>query len=711
MPLIDDDFLQQSTGHGTGTSVAVSLPAGTTAGMTVLVFIYAGTTNGVTGVASGFISDGGRMYRRSNVGAGETGPWTFTLALSGNWAYYAMEVDNLDLTDPFDGTETVASSGTTNNGATRSTNTTLAATGSEGVAFAFFLANKAASGDVQSWAGYTNSFSEVLESAPAGTGWQIAVARKYISGFVTHQTTATFTTSVASATTQGTIVTYRSAQASINAPLAYLTGFEFGTHGGWGNAGVPPAAGSPTGDAASSGAGQLGTTILVQAGSARNGGYGLRLTPSASSAQVPFSNAEVGAGVSRLAVGFNIRPVSASGVVVMAALVTSSGTNLELVYDATTEKLGLRWTGGTASYQTGTTPLNAWAWVDIRFIGNAPYHADWSIETGTGDGSQTSPSDPAAGSASSVYLLLGAVSTATFTADYDDVVISRHVVAHPLGPHVVRILAPETTGATVSGTAANFKRFTSNGTLTAPDGTEGALLDDIPPTVSASSDGVVQVTAAASDYIQIPMTTYTLAADEVIAGVRAFASLWGGTGTGTGTLGFRGHDGTAETTFVAASTSFDPDSLTAISATYPLWYTAIWGVGTAWNQTKLNAAALRGGFSTDATPDMGFSCMGLEVATRTVPTPVVVHRLTDDEDPEAVAAVVTEQLHPYNSAVRTFTVSNNHHTRTAEFRFYESGGAEHASSPVVVAPTDPPVDLPIAAEAFGQIESTTFGWQ
>ena len=73
--------------------------------------------------------------------------------------------------------------------------------------------------------------------------------------------------------------------------------------------------------------------------------------------------------------------------------------------------------------------------------------------------------------------------------------------------------------------------------------------------------------------------------------------------------------------------------------------------------------------------------------------------------------VVTEQLHPYNSAVRTFTVSNNDHTRTAEFRFYESGGAEHASSPVVVAPTDPPVDLPIAAEAFGEIESTTFGWQ
>ena len=37
--------------------------------------------------------------------------------------------------------------------------------------------------------------------------------------------------------------------------------------------------------------------------------------------------------------------------------------------------------------------------------------------------------------------------------------------------------------------------------------------------------------------MNLPMATYTWVANEIIAGVRALASLWGGTGTGTGTLG------------------------------------------------------------------------------------------------------------------------------------------------------------------------------
>ena len=96
----------------------------------------------------------------------------------------------------------------------------------------------------------------------------------------------------------------------------------------------------------------------------------------------------------------------------------------------------------------------------------------------------------------------------------------------------------------------------------------------------------------------------------------------------------------------------------------------------AWTQARLDAAALRMGFSTDATPDMGASAMYLEVATRTIVDSFTVHRLTDDEDPEVDAAVVTEMLHPYNSAVRTYSVSNDHPTKTVEFRFYETGGAE-----------------------------------
>jgi hypothetical protein len=337
------------------------------------------------------------------------------------------------------------------------------------------------------------------------------------------------------------------------------------------------------------------------------------------------------------------------------------------------------------------------------------WRADWLIETGTGDGHQTPPADLSAGVTPSTFrLVLGSLLTETFTADYDDLILSRYPAAYPLGPHEVRRLVPETTGATVSGTAANFNQFTNNGTLAAFTTGAGALLDEVPPTVSASSDGVVQVAVGASDYMNFPMANLTLDPNEIIAGVRAVASLWGGTGSGTGTLGFRGHDGTAETTFVAASESFDPDSLTAISGTYPRWYQGMWGVGSAWTQTKLNAAALRVGFSTDATPDMGVSALYLEVATRTIVTSWTVHRLTDNEDPEVDAAVVTETLHPYNSAVRVFTVSNDSPTRTAVFN-YTIGGV--AQTPVVVAPGAGPTEVSISSDTYGEVDSTSFGWQ
>jgi hypothetical protein len=714
MPITADDFVWEATGHTSGSaSVVVTHPdaGGTTAGNTVLVFLVSIGASSFT-EPSGWIRDIGSsasgrwVYRLTSVGAGVTS-WTFTRNAAGDTAWYMVEVSGLAL-EPFD----VSSGGalsTTANGATRSTLTTTTNAASSGVAFAVFGAVKAGSGDVQSWSGYTNSFTERADFTPAGVaGQQIAVATRFTEGWSTWESTATFATSagVAPSASSG-IILYLSADATINAPLIFLTGFEFGTHGGMDNANVAAgSSGNPLG--INSGSGGAGTGILVQSSSARNGGYGLRLVASAAARSVEFG---LYGGVDRFVTAFNIRPVSATGEATMAYIVASNGVRFELIYDASTEKFGTAWSSvGTVSWQTGTTPLNTWAWVEMRVrASSTTWRADWLIETGTGDGHQTPPADLSAGVTPSTFrLVLGSLLTETFTADYDDLILSRYPAAYPLGPHEVRRLVPETTGATVSGTAANFNQFTNNGTLAAFTTGAGALLDEVPPTVSASSDGVVQVAVGASDYMNFPMANLTLDPNEIIAGVRAVASLWGGTGSGTGTLGFRGHDGTAETTFVAASESFDPDSLTAISGTYPRWYQGMWGVGSAWTQTKLNAAALRVGFSTDATPDMGVSALYLEVATRTIVTSWTVHRLTDNEDPEVDAAVVTETLHPYNSAVRVFTVSNDSPTRTAVFN-YTIGGV--AQTPVVVAPGAGPTEVSISSDTYGEVDSTSFGWQ
>jgi len=687
MPVAASDFLWENTGFSaSGTSVVVAHPdaGGTTAGTTVVVSVVHSATT-VTAPA-GFASAGTTIavFVKSNVSAGETS-WTFTLNTSGTAVWYILEIDNVALDDPFDGSG--STSGVISNGAAL-TSATVSNAGASGVALMFLGTAKIGTTDVSTWASWTNSFTERVDVAPASgsAGRQIAVAYKLYEGWSSHSTAATLTSTVASVSTGSSLVLLRSVDASINAPLSFHTGFEFGTHAGMANT-----SNSPLGTVSAAPSGTWGTNYLVQSGSARNGGYGLRVVSSASIAYVVLPTVSAGT----VSFGCNIKPVS--GTADALVLVVGTGNNVFLTYDSSTEKFGLNWNGGTTQWQTGTTPIGTWAWVDIRAYGNSSSrHADWTIETGTGTGSQTSPADLTGVSvATTAICYLGSPNSRTGTFDYDDVVLTRYAGAYPLGQHTHQLLVPETTGASVSGTSGNFNEFTANGTLAAFASTSGQRLDEVPPTISASSDGVVQVTLAASDYMEFPMGTYTLASDEIIAGVRALASLWGGTGTGTGTLGFRGYDGTTETTFVAASTSFDPDSLTAASSTYPLWYAAQWsgGLNGAWTQTRLNAAALRLGFSTDATPDMGASAMYLEVAIKKAG----LARQVTIEDP--MSATVDLLVNTYSSATVSYVITNLDAARSVNFNYSISGTPQ---TPVTVSPSSSQT-IDIHADNFGNI--------
>ena len=68
------------------------------------------------------------------------------------------------------------------------------------------------------------------------------------------------------------------------------------------------------------------------------------------------------------------------------------------------------------------------------------------------------PTGRSASAAAASGSSLGSPLSQTSTFDYDDVVFSRYYTAYPLGPHVVRLLVPETTGATVSGTSGELQR-------------------------------------------------------------------------------------------------------------------------------------------------------------------------------------------------------------------------------------------------------------
>lgn len=624
MPLSDADFVHENSGAVTtaGTSHVVSLAGAdsTVAGNTVLVFMKTGAS-GATPPA-GFVvdKDAGTLlvvFRKSDVAAGEglagSTPWTFTTAGNTTSEWYVVELSNVDPVEPLDAS--VTATGGPSNGGTLSTGTTLLNAGLHTAVFAAFGATKVGA-STESWSGYTNGFEEVVDLDSVGA--QLAVARKFVTG-----TTGTFSTTATLATTQGgavtsyaLIVAYRSADSPIVAPLAHFVGFEWGTHGGINSHTTPSPATNMMGSLITN-AGTWGTNYLIQAGSARSSNYGLRVTQAAAATSVIIGSGSLPSG----SVGCNVRVVSATGTPIVFSVMNGSlQTGAQLLYDATNQKLGVRaGTTGTVSWESGTTPLNTWRWVDLRVKTNtSTWLVEWRVETGAGiytDQAAASQTGQTPGNRCGALNVCGSA-TQTMTADLDDICISNSWTAYPLGPHEVKLLTVDPAGTpSVSGTSTNFSVFTANGTLAAWNAVNARnAVDEVPPTISASADGVVQTAVAASDYIEFPMATYALGPDETCVGVRMLCPEWGGTGTGTGTIGYRGWDGTTETVLIAASASYDPDSLTAISSTHPRWACAMWQSVNGWTQAELDAAAVRVGFSTDATPDMGVHAVYLEIA-------------------------------------------------------------------------------------------------
>jgi hypothetical protein len=646
-----DNVVQENSGTVTTTtaSLVATLPSGTTDGNTVVVILTHASSSGATTMPAGFVLSKGTggvggvfVYHKPEVGGGETS-WTFTIGAGvASHTWYAAEVSNVDPVDPVDVSASSSSVGTSvATGGTLSTGTTPLNAGLSTLVLSAFGVNKTSGAATLSWAGYTNGSDEALDIEPAGeVGFGLAVGRKFTDGSTsTFETTATLThTAGGTLTAWALIVAFRAADSPIVAPLAHFMGFEQGTSGGLNASGaVSPFAGPLTP------VGTWGTSYLIQAGSARNGGYGLRIVQSAGAVYVRAGNVVNKSA----AVGMNVRVVSATGTVVVAELADTPATPIysQLLYDSSATKFGIRCgTTGTVSWESGTTALNTWRWVDWRFkCSTSTWAADWRIETAA-DTYTDQAATSLAGQATTSFdtLHLGANVSQTMTADFDDVIISRHYVAYPLGPHQVRLLTVDPAGTpSLSGTSTNFSVFTANGTLAAWNAVNARnAVDEVPPTVSASADGICQTAVAASDYIEFPMATYTLGADEFVSAVRMLAAAWGGTGTGTGTLGLRGWDGTTETTLVAASTSYDAGSPTAVSATEPLWQCAMWQSTNGWTQAELDAAAVRVGFSTDATPDMGVHVVYLETAVGKTKTQQLFGDLASAEvDPTRLGVV------------------------------------------------------------------------
>ncbi len=385
--------------------------------------------------------------------------------------------------------------------------------------------------------------------------------------------------------------------------LVTLAGFEWGTAAGL-------ATGNPGNKLFDS---IVGSPAVVATSPRSPGAFSLEVTGAATGARnVTWNTGTLGAGGTVLV-----------AVVHLYIATQSSGDNDAICIFPTAGSGGFIWLNssgvihaGIASGdgdQTGPTlSTNTWYRIDLKFdVSTGQTKLDWAV-----DGVAQTQATKTQSATTIIEFTLGRTGgSPTFTYRYDDVAVSMTSGDYPLGAHKVVLLSVAAGTVTVNGSAASFSTFTNNGTLNSTFNATTArnAIDEIPPTIGATADGWVQDAIAASDYVQMPMTSYTLGGGETVAGLRMLVPGWATSTTGTN-IRFDAFNGTtAETVFALGDPNFDN------STTTPAWVALMLPTLTNYNtQTELDGLAFRAGFGTDANPDCGIHAIYAELAVKEV---------------------------------------------------------------------------------------------
>lgn len=310
-------------------------------------------------------------------------------------------------------------------------------------------------------------------------------------------------------------------------------------------------------------------------------------------------------------------PSLPSGDTELASVEVSSLANgMVLRYVAASQKLGVKIGTGSEQLSDATVTSGQWIGVDFLYDPRTTTHTcQWQVDYNadladtTGPVAQTAASTAAMTAGGVTTVRHGWTTAITATVRYDDIVGSRHRKTFPIGDVRIRPLKVDPSGTPTATTAANFRTFTSNGTLaTWTAAATITTLDDLPPTIGAAADGLTQITNSTTDYVEVPMETLDLAANNVapICG-RWYWAGWAASGN-PATFKFRPYD----TVFGVTVTTVYGDTLDAgFDSTALVWMGMIHNTNAALNnfypltQTKLNALAAQFGFSEDTNPDAG----------------------------------------------------------------------------------------------------------
>ena len=539
-----------------------------------------------------------RLFHRSNVPAAETS-WAIAISIANECAWVAMEVEGLDPDAPVDAapaTNSASTSGTTiAAGATIPASTTY-----DGLAVALHAVS-AGSTTPSTLSAQTNGYAELVEVGQPGAANAITLGvstRPVQSLGVWNCDATSSTTLTATDPGNGTVVVFSAAGAHREPNIIHFWGFKVGT----------AAAGLSTGVA-------LAKYWETQTGSPAIAADGLDLVSTAAAENIStggnnsffLTGQVVKAAVAQIKLRFNTALPGAD--LVVATVLTPAG-DVVLRYVTASQKLGVKISTGSEVLSDATVTAGGFLTVDLRLVGTTTaYNCDWQLDYGAGPVAQTDATFTAGAALVSWGLQLGWTAASTGNVTVAHAICSIIAGHYPLGTYSMVGLGVDPAGTlTISGTAGNFQTFTANGTMAAWNATTArGAIDELPPTVGASADGFAQITLAASDYVEVPMATHQAAPDGATRALRMCACGWA-TSTTAATIGFRGWDGSAETTlFAAADPEFD-------NTTTPGWVCKMYRPAGGWDQAKLDALAFRVGFSGDATPDIGIHAIYAEVA-------------------------------------------------------------------------------------------------
>ena len=642
MPLGVDSIVQQASGDFEGTSGTVTLPAGTTAGSLILICasvsgalgdLRLGLPTGGAGsfeqVSSAFPAgtvstrNWVAAFAQRNVAASETS-WTLPIATGGSnqvvWHVYELSGVGLN---PYPTWHL----GTGGAGLSPLA-TTLVASKTGNVAPSSgqidcydtlsILLFGATSSDttIPVISGYDTGYSEVGQASRVNADRAMAFAVAFNSIGDIGSFTAGASVSPSAYAICDLILLYAD-NARFVPDYHYIFGAEIGTATGLANGSIA-AAGTARWDVV------VGTPEIVT-NHPRSGTYCLKLSSTVAAESVERNNAPglidgtFKTWVERFHFYFESLPI------VDVQLHTINSGNF--YFRAASGKIGFQIGTGTEILSDAAISAVKWIGVDYRYDGRPTNHlGDWmvdydSLDTVAAPVTQTQAVGASTVADATITLIRygWTLGTLTATVFFDDIIGDWHYGSYPIGDVRIVPLKVDPTGTpTVSGSSANFETFVNNGTGSAWTAADTRnRLDEVPPVVGGSADGLKQISVAASDYVRIPMETYDCAANGVSPrAVRWYIAGWASSGN-PATCQVRSIDDLGVTRFepVNFPTDHGFDSSTL------RWICGMQMDVTAaghymMTQTHVDALALDFGFSDDANPDVGILAVIAELAVQ-----------------------------------------------------------------------------------------------